>query len=125
LYTKLAKIGVTGNFLDTLKQLYTDCEAAVDVNGTYTDYFDISSGVKQGDVISLTLFAIFINDLCQDMKELHLGVKIHDQLIVSILLFADDIALIADSEEHLQRMLDFSQNKMSVNIYKTKVVQFR
>ena len=40
------------------------------------------------------------------------------------------IGLIADSEEHLQRMLDFlshwcSQNKMSVNISKTKVVHFR
>ena len=39
-------------------------------------------------------------------------------------------ALIADSEEHLQRMLDLlshwcSQNKMSVNISKTKVVHFR
>ena len=30
--------GVTGNFLDTLKQLYTDCQAAVDVNGTYTAF---------------------------------------------------------------------------------------
>ena len=30
------------------------------------------------------------------MKELNLGVKIHDQLFVSILLFADDLALIAD-----------------------------
>ena len=69
--------------------------------------FDISSGVKQGDVISPTLLAYFINDLCQGLKELNLGVKNHDQLIVSILLFADDIALIADSEEHLQRMLDF------------------
>ena len=64
------------------------------------------------------------------MKELNLGVKIHDQFIVSILLFADDIALIADSEDHLQRMLDFlshwcSQNKISVNISKTKVFHFR
>ena len=55
------------------------------------------------------------------MNELNLGVKIHDQLIVTSLLFA---------EEHLQRMLDFlshwcSQNKMSVNISKTKVVHFR
>ena len=24
---------------DTLKQLYTDCQAAVDVNGTYTAFF--------------------------------------------------------------------------------------
>ena len=37
--------------------------------------------------------------------------KIHNQLIVSILLFADDIALIADSEEHLQRMLDFGAHR--------------
>ena len=83
--------------------------------------FYISSGVKQGDVISRTLFAIFINDLCQGMNELNLEVKIHDQLIESSLLFA---------EEHLQRMLDFishwcSQNKMSVSISKTKVVHFR
>jgi len=130
LYMKLAEIGVTGNFLHTLKQLYSDCQAAVDVNGTYTDFFDNSSGVKQGDVISPTRFAISNNDLCQGMKELNLGVKIHNQLIVSILLFADDIALIPDSEEHLQRMLDFlsywcSHNKMSVNISKTKVVNFR
>jgi len=34
-------------FLDTLKQVYTDCQAAVDVNGTCSDFFDIlSSGVK-------------------------------------------------------------------------------
>ena len=56
--------------------------------------------------------------------------KIHDQIIVSILLVADDTALIADSEEQLHGMLAFlshwcSQNKMSVNISKTKVVHFR
>ena len=45
------------------------------------------------------------------MNELNLGVKMHDQLIVSILLFADDIALIADSEEHLQRMLGAHRTK--------------
>ena len=52
-YMKLAKIGVTGNFLDTLKQLYTDYQATIDVNGSYTDLFYISSGVKHGDVIFL------------------------------------------------------------------------
>ena len=44
------------------------------------------------------------------MNELNLGVKIHGQLIVNILHFADDIVLIAGSEEHLQRMLDFSKS---------------
>ena len=47
--------------IDTLKQLYTDCQAAVDVNGTCSDFYDIlSSGVKQGDVNSPILFAIFV-----------------------------------------------------------------
>ena len=41
LYMALAKIGVTGNFLDTRKQLYTDCQEAVDVNGTNTDFFTL------------------------------------------------------------------------------------
>ena len=59
LYMALAKIGVTGNFLDTRKQLYTDCQEAVDVNGTNTDFFYISSDVKLGDVISPTHFAFF------------------------------------------------------------------
>ena len=34
-------------------------------------FLNISSGVKQGDVISPTPFAIFINELCRGMKELN------------------------------------------------------
>ena len=49
---------------------------------------------------------------------------------VGILLFADDIVLIAPSEENLQLMINFANtwcltNRMSVNIGKTKIVHLR
>ena len=62
--------------LESIKTIYADCQASVSVNGSYTDFFSIASGVKQGDVISPTLFAIFINDLVKGIKQLDMGVEI-------------------------------------------------
>ena len=96
----------------------------------YTDFFNITAGVKQGDVISPTLFSIFIDDLVKGIKQLDLGVEIDTNFQVSILLFADDIVLIAPNEVNLQLMLDYLakwciENRMEVNINKTKIIHFR
>ena len=58
----------------------------------YSLLFYVNSGVKQGD--SLSPFSIFINDLARDINIIKCGVKAGiDQ--VSIVLYADDIALLA------------------------------
>ena len=49
---------------------------------------------------------------------------------MGILLFADDIVLIAPSDENLQLMINYVNtwcitNKMNVNIGKTKIIHFR
>ena len=56
LFIKLANISVSGNMLESIKTLYADCKASVSMNGSYTDFFGITSVVKHGDVISLTLY---------------------------------------------------------------------
>ena len=117
-------------YWESIKALYADCRASINVNDDYTDFFSIVSGVKQGDVISPTLFSIFINDLVKGIKELNEGVDISPDLNVGILLFADDIVLLAPTELNLQSMLDYlhswcNKNMMDVNINKTKVVHFR
>ena len=129
LFITLANIGVSGNMLESIKTLYADCQASVSVNGSYTVFFSIASRVRQGDVISPTLFAIFINDLGKGIK-LDMGVEISSDFKISILLFADDIVIIAPNELNRQSMLDYlskweTDNQMEVNIKKPKIDHFR
>jgi len=58
-----------------------------------------------------------------------MGISFNDNMI-SMLLYADDIALIADSELNLQKMLDHLHEwcgkwKLKGNCLETKVVHFR
>ena len=60
---------------------------------------------------------------------LNCGVNL-DGTIISVLLYADDIVLIAPTEENLQLMLDTMNSwcrkwKLTVNQEKTKVIHFR
>ena len=57
------------------------------------------------DVCSPTLFNLFINDLIEEIKQLSLGVKC-GEILVALLMFADDIAIMAETEEDLQCMLN-------------------
>ena len=56
---KLSKIGVHGHMYSAISSLYSNPKARVILNDYKTDYFDCPIGVKQGDCLSPTLFAIF------------------------------------------------------------------
>ncbi len=53
--------------------------------------------------MSPTIFGIFINDIVNDVKSV--GVII-DGINVCILLYADDIVLLIETEEGLQQLLN-------------------
>ena len=50
--------------------------------------------MKQGDNCSPILFSMFIDDLVKEINSLGLGINVGDTK-VSVLLYADDIALIS------------------------------
>jgi hypothetical protein len=52
-----------------------------------------------------TLFSVLMNDLVNMLDGVGMDIDVGKQLI-NCLLFADDIALIAETEEELQRLLD-------------------
>ncbi len=58
--------------------------------------YRMSLGIKQGDVLSPTLLAVFLNDLAIEVKQLGKGV-LCGQILVNILLYADDIILLLEN----------------------------
>jgi len=70
-----------------------------------SNFFFFLSGLRQGCVLSPLLFSLFINYLVLEIEKLEAGVRL-GSLSLSILLFADDIVLVADNKRDMQRMLD-------------------
>uniref|UniRef100_A0A3B3HQ58 Reverse transcriptase domain-containing protein n=1 Tax=Oryzias latipes TaxID=8090 RepID=A0A3B3HQ58_ORYLA len=82
--------------------------ACVQVNDLKTGWFSTPFGVKQGDVLSPTLFSIYVNDLAQEIKKTNL----------------------ADEEIKLQGMLNTMNDwcnkwRLTINSDKTQIVHFR
>jgi len=62
-------------------------------------------GVRQGCTLSPLLFLIFVEGLSQELRKSDIGIE-EGKIILNHLLFADDLALCAGSQEDLQRLLD-------------------
>ena len=129
LYKLSNSFNIHGHLFNTLSTIYSSSSAQVRLNGKLTDPFEVTSGVKQGDIISPILFSMYLNDLATGIKQLNCGIDI-DGLNLAILLYADDIVLMAPDEESLQKMISFVNTwckkwKMAVNTDKTQVVHFR
>ena len=103
-YKIMKKFNITGKMYDAIVSLYSDYSACVKLNALRTDWFDISSGVKQGDTLSPTLFNMYLNDLATEIRLLNGGVEL--DCTISLLLHADDIVLIAPDEVSLQTQLN-------------------
>ena len=100
----MREVGVVGKMWRVLKNIYVKVESSVIVNEERTEWFELFTGVRQRCILSPTLFAIFIDGLATAVKRCAVGAKL-GPVELSILLFADDIALVADNVRDLQAML--------------------
>src|SRR3954467_12281414 len=67
-----------------------------------TEWFDVSTGSGR---VSTILFSLFINGLAREINEKGKGVDVGGRR-VRLLMYADDIVLLAESARDLQNMLD-------------------
>ena len=69
LWYKLIKIGVRGRMLDIIKSIYTTVRSRVKNNNTLSESFSCNIGVRQGECLSPFLFAMYVNDLEQELDD--------------------------------------------------------
>jgi hypothetical protein len=111
-----------------LRHYYQNVQSAVKTDGGVTGWFDVDVGVRQGCVISPLLFDVFVDRLAREVKALRLGVPAGGGRL-SLLLYADDIVVLAESQKDLQKMMNAVRAfcmrwRLQVNMSKTKVMAF-
>ena len=73
----LNKYEIPSKLIKLITTTLQDTKARVKINQNYTVKFEIMTGVKQGDLLSATLFSIVIDDI---LKQLELSGNISTRL---------------------------------------------
>ena len=143
LWRKLLHTGIKGRIMRVVYNIYSRAKSCIKKGQKLSDFFSSNVGVRQGENLSPLLFAIYINDFENHMKESYSGVSLINSEIARVvgfevldlylklfvLLYADDTIILAETAEELQLALtslkDYChQNFLKVNLTKTKVLIF-
>ncbi len=84
---------------------YNNAHSAVRIDNGMSRSFKINKGVRQGGVLSTTMYKCYINDVLLNLEEQDIGAHIGDSYLGAPTC-ADDIFLAASNAEDLQTMLD-------------------
>ena len=143
LFNVLSSFGIVGNMYKSLLALYSNPVTRViltsEKSSMKTDFFDCPLGVKQGDILSPTLFSIFVNSLTIDLANSDCGVKLDmppsqgstgDCITVNHLIYADDLVCIAENAKDLQSLINIvnlwcKKFRIEANLSKTEIMHVR
>ena len=137
-----SKYQLPGKLVRILRALHHNTKGAIRAYGQTSNEFTISTGVRQGDVLAPVLFNLFFDAIIAATITRHPDVgfrvmynigdplvgsrrKMKNQVTMSDLEYADDMALIADSMGTLEEVLltlhtTWSGMGLSINTKKTK-----
>ena len=127
LWSTMKLYNINANLIKVIESLYSKATSAVYYNGSVGECFRTRVGVRQGCLLSPTLFNIFLERIMTDALENHEGsVSIGGRTITS-LRFADDIDALAGKEDELVKLinhLDTTSTKygMEISAEKTKLM---
>ena len=106
LWKIVKQMGIPDYLTCLLRNLYAGQEATVRNGHGPTDWFQIGEGVRQGCILSPCLFNLYAEYIMRNagLEEAQAGIKIVGRN-VNNLRYADDITLMAGSEEELKILL--------------------
>ena len=127
LWSTMKLYNINANLIKVIESLYSKATSAVYYNGSVGEWFRTTVGVRQGCLLSPSLFNIFLERIMTDALENHEGsVSIGGRTITN-LRFDDDIDALAWKEDELVKLinhLDTTSTKygMEISVEKTKLM---
>ena len=101
---KLKQNGICGPLINLLDNYLKNRKQRIVINGSYSNYFKIKSGVPQGSVLGPLLFLIYINDLEKQIKS-------------NIKFFADDTMIFSAVRDPTRTANELNQDLQTINIW--------
>ena len=120
-------MGIPDRLTFVLRNLYADQGATVRTGHGTTDWFQIGKGVHQGCILSPCLFNLYAEYIMRNarLEEVQDGIKFAGRNINN-LRYADDITLMAESEELKSLLMKVKEASEKVglmfNIQKIKIM---
>lgn len=123
LFYKIRESGVTTKIMRLIRELYTDTTSCIWNGDCLSSYYQM--GLRQGCVLRTMLVNLFLND----MHDFIAGGIYIDNMKIRILMYADDIVMLAEDNEVLQMMIDKLEEycrtwNLVVNLNKSKIMIF-
>ena len=84
---------------------YKNVKACVQTSVGITNEFACKFGLRQGCILSPFLFSLFVNDLKTEVDSVCPPITLHD-CDLRLLLFPDDLVLLADTPGNIQKLLN-------------------
>ena len=127
LWATMKKYNISTNLIQVIKNLYNKATSAVLFNGSIGDWFRRTVGVRQGCLLSPTLFNIFLERMMTDALEDYEGTVSIGGRTITNLRFADDIDGLAGEEGELANLVECLDKAstaygMEISAEKTKLM---
>ena len=111
LFIKLMQRCIPVNLLVLFEHWFSIGMTCVKWCNLWSSWYNLSCGIRQGGVLSPYLFAVYIDSLVDRVQTCGYGCYIRF-ICVSILLYADDILLVAPSVSSLQLLLHLCEKEL-------------
>ena len=110
--------------------MYETVRCKVKHCNTFSDFMEISIGLKQGDICSPILYSMFVEDLEIYLHDSYNKGLTIDDISIILLMYADVTAILRETPEGLQATLDTlceycNKWGLKMNTTQTKVMVFR
>ena len=121
--------GIPQKLINIIQQLYEDSSCQIIHNGKLTDPFPVKTGVRQGCMLSPTIFLIVIDWIMRRTTEgSNTGIQWTFIKHLEDLDFADDIGLLSHKQQHAQSKLtrlaeEAEKTGLKINTKKTEVMR--